>query len=78
MKALVHAGASASDVGQRLASKLKTYKRARKVNVRQEDGSFLGGNFVVDTKFKLMDSSLVLSKFAMDGDDLDIGNKDMI
>ena len=71
-------GASASVVRKRLARKLGIWKRARKVKVRQGDGSFLGGNFVVNTTFKVMDSSLVLGKFAMDAEVLDIGNRDVI
>ena len=71
-------GASASVVGKRLAHKLRIWKRVRKVKVRQGDGSYLGGNIVVNTTFKVMDSFLVLSKFAMDGEVLDIWNRDMI
>ena len=36
------------------------------------------GNFVVNTSFKVMDSSSVLGKFAMEGEVLDIGNRDVI
>ena len=36
------------------------------------------GNFVVNTSFKVMDSSSVLCKFAMDVKVLDIGNRDII
>ena len=46
--------------------------------VRQGDGSSLLGNFVVKTSFKVMDSSSVLGKFAMDAEVLDIGNRDGI
>ena len=38
----------------------------------------MGGNFVVNTTFKVMDSPSVLSKFAMDAEVLDIGNRDVI
>ena len=38
----------------------------------------MGGYFVVNTWFKVMDSSSVLGKFAMDGEVLDIGNQDVI
>ena len=48
------------------------------MKVRQGDGSHLGGNFVVNTTFKVMDSCLVLGKFAMDAEMLDIGNRDII
>ena len=61
-------GASASVVGKRLARKLGIWKRAKKVKVRQGDGRYLGGNFVVNTTFKVMDSSLVLGKFGMDAE----------
>ena len=36
------------------------------------------GNCIVNTMFKVMDSSLVLGKFEMNGEVLDIGNKDVI
>ena len=71
-------GASTSVVGRCLARKLGIWKRARKVKVRQGDGSLLGGNFVVNTSFKVMDSSLVLGKFAIDAEVLDVGNRDVI
>ena len=71
-------GASASVVEKRLAGKLGIWKRARKVKVVQVDGSFLGGNFVVNTTFKVMDLSSVLGKFGMDAEVLDIGNRDVI
>ena len=78
IKAVVDTGASASVVGKRLARKLGIWKRVRKVKVRQEDGSHLKENFVVITTFKVMDSSTVLGKFAMDVEVLDIGNRDVI
>ena len=78
VEAVVDTGASASVEEKRLARKLGIWKRARKVKVRQEDGSFLGGNFVVNTRFKVIDLSSVLSKFAIDAEVLDIGNRDII
>ena len=71
-------GASASVVGKGLARKLGIWTRARKVKVRQGDRSSLGGNFVVNTTFKVMDSSSTLGKFTMDAEVLDIGNRDVI
>ena len=53
-------------------------KRARKVKVRQRDRTTFGGNFVGHTSFKIMDSFLVLGKFAIDAEVLDIGNRDVI
>ena len=78
VEAVVDTGASASVVGKRLARKLGIWKRARKVKVRQGDGSSLGRNFVVNTMFKIMNLSSVLGKFAMDAEVLDIGNRDVI
>ena len=78
IEAVVDTGASASVVGKRLARKLGIWNRARKVKVRQGDASTIGGNFVVHTTFKVMDSCLVLSKFGMDAEVLDIGNRDVI
>ena len=57
VEAVVDNGASASVVGKRLARKLGIWKIVRKVKVRQGDGSHLGGNFVLNTMFKVMDSS---------------------
>ena len=71
-------GASTSVVGKRLACKLGIWKRARKVKVRQEDGNIVEGNFVVNTSCKVMDSCLVLGKFVMDAEVLDIGNRHII
>ena len=68
IEAVVDTGASPSVVGKRLARKLGIWKKGRKVKVRQEDGSQLGGNFVVNATFKVMDSCLVLGKFAMDAE----------
>ena len=65
---MVDTGASASVVGNRLARKLGIWKRARKVKVKQGDGSHLEGNFVVNTTLKIMDFSSVLGKFAMDAE----------
>ena len=85
VEAIVDCTASAPVVGKRLAKKLGVWKRARKVNVRQGDGSHLsGGNFIVNTSFKVFDlvssttSPTVLGKFSLDGEVLDIGNKDCI
>ena len=78
VEAVVDTGASASVVGTRLARKLGIWKRARKVKVRKGDGSSLGGNFVVNTMFKVMELSSALGKFAMDAEVLDIGNRDVI
>ena len=71
-------GESALVVGKCLARKLGIWKRARKVKIRQGDGSSLGGNFVTNTMFKVINSYLVLDKFAMDAEVLDIGNRDVI
>ena len=38
----------------------------------------LGADFVVNTSCKIMDSCLVLGKFAMDAEVLDIGDKDVM
>ena len=78
VEAVVDTGVSASVVGKRLGRTLGIWKRARKVKVRQGDGSSLGGNFVMNTTFKVMDSSSVLGKFAIDAKVLDIVNRDVI
>ena len=75
---VVNTGARASVVGKRLTCKLEIWKTARKVKVRQRDGSSVGGNFVVNTLFKVMDSCLVLGKIGMDAEVLDIRNSDVI
>ena len=78
VEAVVDTGASASVVGKRLAHKLRIWKRVRKVKVRQGDGSFVEGNFVVNTTFNVIDSSSILGKFVMDAEVLDIGNRNVI
>ena len=78
VQAVVDAGASASVVGKCPARKLVMWKRARKVKVRLGDGSSLGGNFVVNTSFKVMYSSLVMCKYAVDAEVLDNGNRNVI
>ena len=64
---------------------LGVWTRARKVNVRQEDGSHLPeGKFVLNIMFKVFDlvtsttSATVLGKFALDAEVLYIGNEDCI
>ena len=73
---------SAPVVGKRLTKKLEVWKRARKVNVKQGDGShFSGGNFIVNTSFKVFDlvssttSPTVLGKVSLHAEALDIGNQ---
>ena len=78
VEGVVDTGASASVVGKRLARKLGIWKTARKVKVRQGHGRSLGWNFVVNTTLKVMDSSSVLGKFAIDTEVLDNGNRDML
>ena len=78
VEAVVNTEASASVVGKCLARNLGIWKRARNVKVRQGDGSSLGGNFVLNTTFKVMDSSLILDECAMDAEVLDIKNRDLI
>ena len=77
VEAVVDTGASASAVGKRLVYKWEIWKRLRKVNVRYEDVGFLVGNCVVNTLFKVMDSSSVLYKFEMDAEVLNVGNRDI-
>ena len=71
-------GASAPVIGMRLARKLGIWKRARKVKVRQGDGSSLDGKFVANASFKAYNSSSVLCRFPLDAEVLDIGNRDVI
>ena len=76
-EAVVDTRASASVVGKRLAHKVGIWERAKKVKVRQGCGSYLGGDFVVNVTFKVMDSSSVLGKCAMATEVLDMGNRDV-
>ena len=69
---------SASVVGKRLACKLGIWTRPRKVKIRQGDGSFLGGNYVVNIDFKVIITSLALGKCVIDTEVFDIGNSDII
>ena len=71
-------GASPFVAGEHVARKLQIWKRARKVTVRQEDGNCVRGIFVMHTSFKVIDSSALTGKFAIDTEVLDIGNRDVI
>ena len=75
---VMHTGASVSVVGKRLAWKLGIWKTTSKVKVRQRDRSTLGGNFGMNIKIKVMDSSSVVGKFRIDANILDIRNRDLI
>ena len=72
--------ASAAVVVKRLACRMGIWKRASKISVKQGDGSFLiGGNFIVNSSFKVFDSShALLGKFSLYAEVLDIGKKDCI
>ena len=78
VEAVIDSGASAPVVGERLGIKLGIWKRARKIKVRQGDGSCLNGKFVVNTSFKVQDTSLGWVKFKMDAEVLDIRNREVI
>ena len=78
MQAIVDYGASAPVIGMHLARKLGIWKRARKVKVKQGDGSSLDGKFVANASFKAYDSSSVLCRFLLDAEVLEIGNRDVI
>jgi len=77
--AVVDTGASAPVIGERIAKKLGCWKRARKVKVRQGDGSTLiGGKYVVNTTFKVFSEGSLLGRFTLDAEVLDIGKRDVI
>ena len=78
VEAVVDTVASASVVGNCLARNLEIWTRGQKIKVRQGDRSSWGGNFVINTSLKVMDSYLVLGKFVLDAEVLDIGNKEVI
>ena len=69
--------ASSSVGAQCLGCNVGIWKTPRKFQVRQRDGSSLGGYFVANTTCKVMDSTSVLGKFGMDTEGLVIGNKDV-
>ena len=48
------------------------------MKVREGGGSSLVGNLIVNMMFQIIDSSLVLSKFRIDAEVLNIGNRDVI
>jgi len=55
------------------------WKRARKVNVKQGDGTNLsGGKFVVNPMIQIFQDKTFIGKFSLDAEVLDIGNKDLI
>ena len=69
--------ASPPVVGKMLACRMGIWKRARKISVNQGDGSSLiGGNFIVNSSFKVFDfSHALLGKFSLDTEVLHIGKK---
>jgi len=76
---VVDSTASAPVVGKRLAIKMGIWKRARKVNVKRGDGSVLsGGNYVVNSLFRVYSNGSLLGKFSLNAEVLDIGKKDVI
>jgi len=68
LEAILDSKASAHMVGERAAKKLGVRKRARKVRVKQSDGSYLHvGNFVINCWFQVFSSAGVsLGKFSLD------------
>ena len=47
--------------------------------MKQEDGSILsGGNYVVNSLFRVYSKGSLLAKFSLDAEVLDIGKKDVI
>jgi len=76
---VIDSAASAPVVGKRLAIKMGICKRARKVNMKQGDGSTLSGeNYVVNSSFRIYSKGSLLGKFSLDVEVLDIGKKDVI
>ena len=63
VEAVVDTRASDSVVGKCVVRKLLIWERKWKVNIRQADESYLGGNCIVNTSFNVIDSFLVLGKF---------------
>src|SRR5437588_12741786 len=61
-----------------LARKLGIWKRARKVKIRQGDGSSLDRKFIANALLKVYHSSSVLYRFPLDAEVLDIGNRNVI
>ena len=78
VEAVVDSGASAPVIGKRLACKLGVWKRARKVRVKQGDGSGLEGGYVANTSSKVIDAGSQSVKFRLDTEVLDIGDRDCI
>ena len=71
--------ASAPIVEEKLAKKMGVWKRARKVNVKQRDGTNLSEeNFVVNTMIQIFQDKAFIGKFSLDAEVLDIGNKDLL
>jgi len=76
---VIDSAVSAPVVGKRLAIKMGIWKRARKSNVKQGDGSTLsGGNYMVNSSFRIYSEGSLLGKFSLDAEVLDIGKQDMI
>ena len=72
-------GASAPGIGSRIAAMLGVLKKARKVKVRQGDGSHLfGGKYVVNILFSVFSGGNFLGTFTLDPEVLDIGKRDIV
>jgi len=79
VEAIVDSGASAPVIGSRIATKLVVLRRAKKVKVRQHDGSHLSrGKYVVNTSFSVFCMGNFLGKFLLDVEVLDIGKRDIV
>ena len=78
VEAVVDTKPSASAGGKHLVGKFGMWKRARNVNVRQGDGGFWEGNYILNSWFKLKNFFLVLGKFAMDVGGLNIGHSNVL
>jgi len=79
VEAMIDSTASTPMVGKRLAIKMGIWKRARKVNLKQGDGSILSeGNYVVNSAFRVYCKGSLLGKFSLDMEVLDIEKKDVI
>ena len=89
VEAVIDCGASGPVVGRTIACRMGIWKRVRKINIRQADGTKIkGGHYVVNTSFvfpgaiggpiSAENQDHNFNKFPLDAEVFDIGQKDVV
>ena len=80
INAIVDCGASGPVIGPKITKRLGVWKRAKKINIQQGDGTTMeGGKYVANTHIWIKTGEVSeLKKFTLDTKVLDIGLQDTI